>query len=839
MRSSSGPSNHGSTDPRKTRVSTAMEKSSQAEVLGPTAGETISAVKTVDANASKDKPSGAVVYVTLSGGIARLPLLAKFLSSGPGVGSGALEVADGACVEPEVKIIWLRAGWCIRWRAGWPVWLPFWPSSWFKRRFSGSVFKAVLAWGRRLGTERARALACSLDVPCVALEDGFLRSFGTGERFAALAMVQDRDGIYYDSRTASALESLLNSSQDLCAGIEDKIDRALAKLVALGLSKYNHAPDLDLDWNLDLNLDSDSGLERRHTLGGPCVLVIDQTVGDMSVTYGGASGETFKTMLAAALSENPDASILVKTHPEVSSGRKGGYLTDVGADSRIVLLRDAVNPASLFASVDRVYVVSSTMGFEALLHGKKVSCFGVPWYAGWGVTDDRMVCERRSRQRSVRELFAAAYLHYTTYIDPLTHEPGEIDAVIDWLGHQKLMAKRLHGERLQGRVFVLGFARWKVYNLKAMLGLMREQVMAVTSVQKLQSLCAHSALHNRPIGSGDTVVVWGAYEPTGLLDLQSLYGFRVLHAEDGFVRSVGLGSDMIRPLSLVLDERGVYFDATRVSDMEHLLQTGVFSQSELERACAVRQFIVANGITKYNLDAFVGSEGFAGVSPNAGVMAGVSAGSVKSGVRVVLVPGQVEDDASIQLGCTTVTTNLGLLRAVRTANPEAWIVYKPHPDVVSGNRRGKVHLSQALRYADHVELDRSVIDCISACDEVHTMTSLAGFDALVRGKRVVTYGEPFYAGWGLTEDRCEGGRALARRTRLLSLDELVAGVLLKYPIYWDWQLQGYTTCEAVLRRLVDERDALERAGQLHHLKKGVVRRAWRKARVWLAAWCSV
>jgi capsular polysaccharide export protein len=129
-----------------------------------------------------------------------------------------------------------------------------------------------------------------------------------------------------------------------------------------------------------------------------------------------------------------------------------------------------------------------------------------------------------------------------------------------------------------------------------------------------------------------------------------------------------------------------------------------------------------------------------------------------------------------------------------------------------------------------------VIDCIDACDEVHTMNSLTGFDALLRGKQVVTYGQPFYAGWGLTEDRCEGGQALVRRTRLLTLDELVAGVLLKYPLYWDWQLQGYTTCEAVLRRLVEQRNDLQRSGQLVHLRDGWVRRAGRKARVWLSAW---
>src|SRR3546814_7531087 len=108
-------------------------------------------------------------------------------------------------------------------------------------------------------------------------------------------------------------------------------------------------------------------------------------------------------MLAAARAEHPEATIYVKTHPEVSSGRKAGYLSHIQNDERTVVLRDAVNPLSLIAQMDHVYVVTSTMGFEALLAGKPVTCFGLPWYAGWGPTDDRQVCNRRAATRSIDE----------------------------------------------------------------------------------------------------------------------------------------------------------------------------------------------------------------------------------------------------------------------------------------------------------------------------------------------------------------------------------------------------------------------------------------------------
>ena len=177
-----------------------------------------------------------------------------------------------------------------------------------------------------------------------------------------------------------------------------------------------------------------------------------------------------------------------------------------------------------------------------------------------------------------------------------------------------------------------------------------------------------------------------------------------------------------------------------------------------------------------------------------------------------------------------------LLQAVRAAKPDAFIVYKPHPDVLSGNRKGRLALQAARRWADQVEVRVSVVSCIEACDEVHTMTSLTGFDALLRGKPVVTYGQPFYAGWGLTQDRAENATAFFRRQRNLSLDELVAGALLHYPIYWDWDLKGYTTCEAVLNRILEERTALEKGAGLESLRTGWLRRQGRKLAVLYRAW---
>ncbi|TFY99922.1 capsular polysaccharide biosynthesis protein [Ramlibacter rhizophilus] len=656
---------------------------------------------------------------------------------------------------------------------------------------SGAHRLLVAAWGRKPSAVRAEAYARKRGLSVVRLEDGFLRSYGTGGAFPPLSVTLDRLGIYYDSSRPSELEEhLQHAAIDQCGS-------ARTAILQHRLSKYNHAP---------------AAFARQDHGGRGKVLVVDQTLGDLSIELAGASRESFTAMLAAARAENPSATLYVKTHPEVSSGRKRGYLTHIQDDDRTVVIREAVNPLSLIEQMDRVYVVTSTMGFEALLAGKPVTCFGMPWYAGWGVTDDRQTCLRRTRKRSVDEIFAAAYLHYTRYLNPETHERGTIFDVIGWLVRQKAMADRLYAPERRRKIIGVGYRRWKAANLQPVLSLEPKNVTFVPD--------AHAAQALQP-AAGDWLVYWGATAPAGVAELAARTGAECIRMEDGFIRSVGLGSDLIRPRSIALDRSGIYFDATRPSDLETMLQEAAFSEDDLCQARQAREFIVAQGLTKYNLE------------PRATPQWPGSAGR-----RVVLVPGQVEDDASIRLGCTTVRGNLTLLQAVRAARPDAYIVYKPHPDVASGNRAGRLALSQARALADHVETQVSVVSCIEACDELHTMSSLSGFDALLRGKHVVTYGQPFYAGWGLTEDRAENATAFARRTRRLTLDQLVAGALIRYPIYWDWTLKGYTSCMAVLRQIAAERDALEGSGGLEKLRSGWWRRQGRKLRILWSAWTA-
>lgn len=283
---------------------------------------------------------------------------------------------------------------------------------------------------------------------------------------------------------------------------------------------------------------------------------------------------------------------------------------------------------------------------------------------------------------------------------------------------------------------------------------------------------------------GSVLALWGsAPVPAGLPA-----GVAVWRLEDGFLRSVGLGADLVRPLSWVIDRRGIYYDASGPSDLEHLLSDAHIDPAVRARAASLRQAVVAAGLTKYNV----------------GRPAWRRPSSLRPGQAVVLVPGQVESDASIARGAGAVRTNLALLQAARADRPQAHLVYKPHPDVLAGLRSG-TPLDAALRaHCDEVATDCTMSSLLDAVDEVQVMTSLAGFEALLRGKQVTVHGMPFYAGWGLTRDLGVSPAVAARRTRRRSLDELVAAALLLYPVYVD-SAGRPSSAEAVLADLQYQR----------------------------------
>jgi capsular polysaccharide export protein len=602
--------------------------------------------------------------------------------------------------------------------------------------------ETVIGWGRKRSGASAQQLAAKKQLPFLLLEDGFLRS--VERKDPPLSIVLDDLGIYYDASGPSRLEKLIAEPLD-----HEAVTRSRALVEAwreARVSKYNQAREY-------------TGPLPADGFAAPYVLVCDQTYGDASVNCGQADGSSFARMLSAALEENPNCVVVVKTHPDVLVGGKRGYFDPAQLRNmpRVHVLAQDCHPARLIEEAQAVYAVTSQMGFEGLLWGKKVRTFGMPFYAGWGLTEDDMPAPARRREVSLEQLVHAALVRYPRYVDPETGKRCDPEAVLAHIGLQRTMRGRFSRE-----VYALGFSPWKKPILRRFLG----------------GSNVHFARTPSRVPAGATVAIWGSEAPPELSPES-----RVLRLEDGFLRSVGLGADLIDPVSWNCDPVGLYYDSRSPSQLEQLLSDANFTPTLIARAEALRQRILAAGITKYNTGATPWKR-------------------PENDRRVILVPGQVERDASIRFGAPGIRTNMEMLRVVRAAHPDAYIVYKPHPDVVAGLRAAGCNENNAGSLCDEIVLNCSIATLLTQVDEVHTLTSLTGFEALLRQVPVTCYGQPFYAGWGLTADMAP----IARRARGLNLDELVAGTLILYPAYVSRVTGRFTTPERAVDELIAWRE---------------------------------
>ena len=389
----------------------------------------------------------------------------------------------------------------------------------------------------------------------------------------------------------------------------------------------------------------------------------------------------------------------------------------------------------------------------------------------------------------LREDFRKRVLDGVAYSDPFTGERIGPAEAIAYCAHWRRLIDS--NRDIRGAI---GFAFWKRPTVAPLL-------WAGSDVRFM----------SRPDSKGGSIAIWKSRTSKEVLEELERLAVPIVEVEDGFIRSAGLGADCVPPLSIVVDRRGVHFDPCEPSDLEQMIETGGFSADVLGRARRLRELIVSSGISKY----------------------GASAGKLEpgaSGKRQILVTGQVEDDRSVLCGGGEVRTNLELLRRARAAGPDTHILYKPHPDVEAGHRVGFISDELCLTLADEIVRDAPISALIDMVDEVHVNTSLAGFEALLRGKQVTTHGVPFYAGWGLTRDL---GRVPERRTATRSLEELVAAVLLLYPRYLDPVTGLPCTPEILIHRLSEEK-VVQNDGPVVWFRRlqGRVKRALAELRVW-------
>lgn len=410
-------------------------------------------------------------------------------------------------------------------------------------------------------------------------------------------------------------------------------------------------------------------------------------------------------------------------------------------------LRGECDPWSLFGAIDEFWLdQQDPLALIALSAGCKILCF--------------------DENAPIQDMASAAdlvqrHLPPMGWRDPFSAAPCSAADTIALLGFWRQL---IDSNRPIGAA--LGFARWK-----------RATVAPLLWGGKRVSFSARVAERLAP---DRAIAVWKSKMPAASLASLGARSVRLFEVEDGFIRSAGLGADCVPPLSIVVDAQGVHFDPARPSALETMLATAVFSPDLRARARELLALIINSGVSKYGV-------GGAALARPAGAR------------RHVLVTGQVEDDRSVACGAGDVRGNLDLLRRARAHEPDSYILYKPHPDVDAGHRVGHIPDAIALQFADEIVRDPSIAALLDMIDAIHVMTSLAGFEALLRGKQVVTHGVPFYAGWGLTHDL---GAVPARRGRALAIDELVGAVLLVYPRYLDPVTRLPCPPEVMIARLI-------------------------------------
>lgn len=306
--------------------------------------------------------------------------------------------------------------------------------------------------------------------------------------------------------------------------------------------------------------------------------------------------------------------------------------------------------------------------------------------------------------------------------------------------------------KIMGHIYLIQMQRWKRFMLFPYLDRPNTHIHVVSSVQDIPL----------PATDDTQILVFGLPSPE-IETFADKHHIPIWQAEDGFIRSCGLGAHLTFPLSLNLDPVGIYFDTARPSHLENILEHHVFTPDEIALAQQVHQALLENNINKYN----IGNDSF-------------SLPKQAAGKTVILIVGQVEDDKSIRYGTEHIFTNQKLLETVRQNNPDAFIIYKIHPDVLFQERMGKIQ-DDAVQLADLIVENTNINAIFPDIDELHTMTSTSGFEALLHGKKVVCYGRPWYSNWGLTSDYIP----IPRHTRKLTLHELIAGALILYPTYVD------------------------------------------------------
>ena len=290
----------------------------------------------------------------------------------------------------------------------------------FLEEEANSSVLSIVGWGHKETSIKAQKLAENLRKPYVAVEDGFIRSIGLGvEGAKPFSLHVDHLGIYYDATQASEAEYLIdNFNQWATPAIITRAKHLIKDIKEKDISKYNNGIKFT---------------GKRNHKG----IIVDQTYGDASITLGCATENSFQEMIDYALSIYDEKDLVIKTHPDVISGKKKGAIKNY--PNNVKIITDNYTPLSLLQGFESIFVVTSQMGFDGLLLDKKVHVFGCPFYAGWGLTIDHgyIPKNRRRRKPPLEVLVAVMYILLSRYVLPTTKKRTSVENIIRYIANER------------------------------------------------------------------------------------------------------------------------------------------------------------------------------------------------------------------------------------------------------------------------------------------------------------------------------------------------------------------------------------------------------------------
>jgi len=472
-----------------------------------------------------------------------------------------------------------------------------------------------------------------------------------------------------------------------------------------------------------------------------------------------------KEMVENIFKKNPNSEIYIRIPKEGIQNNDliGLNIKELPINNIYIIEREEINSIKLLKQMDIVFTKTSYLGFEGLLVGCEVICYGLPFYAGWGVTHDLYGAEsyifRRYRKNvSIMDLYTAVFLIHNKYFNPYKNKETPLGKDIykkDSFMILKDDIEEMNNKNKKVNILLKNNKTIEVYkvddensldnilntiikyksylsykNRVFVINNSKERIKKVEFLKNVEGDIIY--LKENEINMNDI------YKNDYFIFIGSLneYGSKILELKHLGCENIYYYKEVPNKIdknikTFFLDQKNHYQNYKFQSDLEDKINNkiviGVLDKEEPNKY--IDKYI-ENKITQFKKGKYSFEE-------------------LKSKInrKIIVVIGQYEKSDSIKYAGLGLS-NKDLIEKVKEDYPDYYLIFKPHPK--SNEKLPK----DIVNKIDLISLE-NVYGLISIADEVATISSFVGLEAMLINNNISTicYGLPFYAGWGVTIDK--------------------------------------------------------------------------------------